>query len=62
MNSGSAHESDYERGHDRMCQGSAPGQRPCNMDGTVHCIKCDGWFCDAHAEDETWHACMREQT
>jgi hypothetical protein len=24
----------------------------------VHCVQCDLWFCDIHAEDDQWHACM----
>jgi hypothetical protein len=29
-----------------------------NYPATVHCPTCNGWFCDAHTEDEHWHSCM----
>jgi hypothetical protein len=32
------------------------GER-CTFDASVHCPKCGRWFCDAHGEDEKWHAC-----
>jgi len=51
-------QSDHEEKSDRACQGAAPNQVPCNLAATVHCIQCDLWFCDIHAEDEEWHACM----
>ena len=41
----------------RMCR-SRNGE-PCTCEATVHCPTCEGWFCDAHAEDEKWHPCMR---
>jgi len=44
---------------DRACPGSVPGELPCNLPATVHCVRCDLWFCDVHAEDEERHACMR---
>jgi hypothetical protein len=34
----------------------------CNYPATVHCPTCNGWFCDAHAEDERWHSCMLPPT
>lgn len=40
---------------ERLCL-SRYGQR-CSGDATVHCPKCGRWFCDAHGEDEKWHAC-----
>jgi hypothetical protein len=43
---------------ERTCQGVSPGDAVCNYPATVHCPTCDGWFCDAHAEDEQWHSCM----
>lgn len=43
---------------ERLCQGVSPGDAACNYPATVHCPTCDGWFCDAHAEDEQWHSCM----
>jgi len=45
---------------DRACPGSKAGELPCNLPATVHCVRCDGWFCDLHAEDEERHACIRE--
>jgi len=42
----------------RLCQGVSPGDEPCDSAATVHCVTCRRWFCDAHAEDEVWHACM----
>ena len=52
--------SDNEAVSDRECQGNAPNERACNQPATVHCVRCDLWFCDVHAEDELWHRCMRE--
>ena len=43
---------------DRACQGVSQGDAPCNLPATVHCVRCDLWFCDVHAEDDSWHACM----
>jgi hypothetical protein len=43
---------------DRICQGVSPADEPCNLQATVHCMQCDRWFCDAHAEDDQWHPCM----
>ena len=43
---------------ERICQGVSPVDEPCNLPATVHCVKCDQWFCDSHAEDDQWHACM----
>ena len=40
---------------ERLCL-SRYGQR-CTGDAVVHCPKCGRWFCDAHGEDEKWHAC-----
>lgn len=42
---------------ERLCV-SAFGER-CTYESTVHCPKCRKWFCDAHAEDGTWHCCVR---
>ena len=49
---------EQEIGSDRICQGVSPTDEPCNLAATVHCAKCDQWFCDIHAEDDQWHACM----
>ena len=40
---------------ERLCL-SRYGQR-CTCEAVVHCPKCGRWFCDAHGEDEKWHAC-----
>lgn len=50
---------DNEEIPNRECPGSAPGELPCNLPATVHCVRCDGWFCDVHAEDEERHECIR---
>jgi len=49
---------DEETGSDRLCQGVSPTRESCNLPATVHCGRCDLWFCDVHAEDDQWHACM----
>jgi hypothetical protein len=51
--------SDNEEASDRACQGVSAREPACNLAATVHCIQCDLWFCDIHAEDEQWHACMK---
>ena len=43
---------------ERLCQGISPGVAACTYPATVRCTSCQKWFCDAHAEDEQWHACM----
>jgi hypothetical protein len=45
---------------ERLCQGVSPNDEPCGYPATVHCPTCKRWFCDAHAEDEDWHSCVRE--
>ena len=45
---------------ERLCQGVSPNDEPCGYPATVHCPTCKRWFCDAHAEEETWHSCVRE--
>jgi|GEM_PF-2589467 hypothetical protein len=52
-------QSENEESSDRQCQGIAAGQPRCNLGATVHCNRCDLWFCDIHAEDEDWHSCMK---
>ena len=49
---------DHETGSDRLCQGVWHSDQRCNLPATVHCGRCDLWFCDVHAEDDQWHACM----
>jgi hypothetical protein len=44
---------------ERLCQGVSPINEPCKYPATVHCATCGRWFCDAHAEDDEWHPCMR---
>jgi hypothetical protein len=41
-----------------LCQGVSPNDEPCNNRATLHCAKCERWFCDGHAEDEEWHPCV----
>ncbi len=43
---------------ERLCQGMSPDGELCDYPATVHCATCAKWFCDAHAEDDQWHACM----
>src|SRR5438552_9871220 len=43
---------------ERLSQGISPGVAACTYPATVRCTSCQKWFCDAHAEDEQWHACM----
>ena len=43
---------------ERLCQAVSPKDEPCRLPATVHCARCDRWFCDAHAEDDEWHPCM----
>jgi hypothetical protein len=43
---------------ERLCQAVSPNYEPCDYPATVHCAKCGGWFCGAHAEDEEGHPCM----
>jgi hypothetical protein len=44
---------------ERLCQAVSPNDEPCGFPATVHCATCGRWFCDAHAEDQEWHSCMR---
>ena len=43
---------------ERLCQAVSPSDVICGFPATVRCIICKKWFCDAHAEDELWHACV----
>ena len=45
---------------ERLCQGVSPNDEPCGYPATVQCPSCTRWFCDAHAEEEDWHSCVRE--
>jgi len=45
---------------ERLCQGVSSSGEQCDYPATVHCPACKKWFCDAHAEDETWHSCLLE--
>ena len=42
---------------ERPCQAVSPSGELCGFPATVRCVKCDKWFCEAHAEDELWHPC-----
>jgi hypothetical protein len=46
---------------ERLCQAVSPSDEPCDYQATVRCPTCKRWFCDAHAQDEAWHSCSREQ-
>jgi len=43
---------------ERLCEAVSPSDVVCGFPATVRCIICKKWFCDAHAEDEQWHACV----
>jgi hypothetical protein len=43
---------------ERLCQGISAGDAVCDYPAGIHCSTCNGWFCDAHAEDGQWHSCM----
>ena len=47
---------------ERVCQAVSPSNinEICGFPATVRCIACNGWFCDAHAEDELWHKCAQQ--
>jgi hypothetical protein len=51
-------EKDESEDLERLCQAVSPNDEPCDYPATVHCAKCGGWFCDAHAEDEEGHPCI----
>ena len=42
------------------CQAISPMDEPCDSAATSHCDICGRRFCAVHAEDETWHTCVRE--
>jgi hypothetical protein len=31
---------------------------PCESSASFYCAKCGQWFCQIHADDESWHACV----
>ena len=31
---------------------------PCNGLASFYCERCGQWFCEVHAADESWHACV----
>ena len=43
---------------ERPCQAVSPSNEVCGFPATVRCSICKKWFCEAHAEDEQWHACV----
>jgi hypothetical protein len=47
-----------EKEAERSCQAVSPNDEPSDYSSTVLCPPCGRWFCDAHAEDEEWHACV----
>jgi hypothetical protein len=46
------------RGLERTCQAVSPMDDPCNTLASFYCERCGQWFCDIHADDESWHACV----
>ena len=44
--------------NERLCQAVSPANEVCGFPATVRCTMCEGWFCEAHAEDERWHGCV----
>jgi len=42
----------------RTCQAVSPMDDPCDSSASLHCEKCGQWFCEVHAEDDAWHACV----
>ena len=51
-------EMEHGRGRGALVPSCLASDEPCDYPATVHCAKCDKWFCDAHAEDEELHPCM----
>jgi len=45
--------------NERPCQAVSSTDEVCGFPATVRCSICGKWFCDAHAEDEQWHSCVR---
>jgi hypothetical protein len=43
------------------CQAVSPLDEPCDSNATFHCELCGRWFCENHAEDESWHQCALGQ-
>jgi len=50
--------SDESEDRERQCQAVSPSKEVCGFPATVRCTLCKKWFCEAHAEDEQWHACV----
>ena len=42
----------------RTCQAVSPMDDPCNGLARFYCERCGQWFCEVHADDESWHACV----
>ena len=42
----------------RTCQAVSPMDDPCNDLAGFYCERCGQWFCEVHADDESWHACV----
>jgi hypothetical protein len=43
---------------ERTCQAVSPMDDPCNGLARFYCDRCGQWFCEVHANDESWHACV----
>jgi len=43
---------------ERTCQAVSPMDDPCNGLARLYCERCGQWFCEVHADDESWHACV----
>ena len=43
---------------ERTCQAVSPMDDPCNGLARFYCERCGQWFCEVHADDESWHACV----
>ena len=46
------------RERERACQAVSPMDDPCDSSASFYCAKCGQWFCQVHADDESWHACV----
>ena len=43
---------------ERTCQAVSPMDDPWNDLAGFYCERCGQWFCEVHADDESWHACV----